>query len=84
MKHLNPMVEPNAKIFGKLKYREAKLPSTALEIEKNKNMQALIKEKRQARKLTEYPFISPSKLMFFKSHYTHKRPETGGGTMQIP
>ena len=40
-------------------------------------MTGLIKQKRCVQKLSQYPFISPSKLEFFKSLYNQKKEKTG-------
>jgi len=56
----------SSKIFGKLKHREVKLPSTT--IEKEKNFQALIRKKKQAKSINQYSFLNPGKLEYFRSH----------------
>lgn len=58
----------NANIFGKLKYREQRIPSTALE-NSRVNRSSFIQEKRKPVQMPPYPFISPQKMVFFKSHY---------------
>jgi hypothetical protein len=58
-------VNDDPKIFGKLKYQEQRIPSTALD----QNMKVLIGQKRQAKTLSTFSFINPAKLQFFKSQY---------------
>jgi hypothetical protein len=59
-------------IFGKLKYREPKIPGTATDTEKEG---AMIKSMRYAKKVGEHPFLTPSKLKFFRSLYKPKTVE---------
>ena len=47
----------NDRIFGKLKHRESRLPSTALD--KEKNYSSMVKQKKKAKTIDQLTFISP-------------------------
>lgn len=64
----NTMVQMNPRIFGKLKYRETKITTTALD-QRTKQQRNFVREKKKPQPLRPYPFVSPQKLEFFKSHY---------------
>ena len=61
------IMESNNRIFGKLKHRENKLPSTAGE--KDKNWRSIVRQRKQPTSIDPHLYLSPSKLQFFKSHY---------------